>query len=190
MPFVQKLFRVLKKLFKRRRHRRKKRSRSPSRRPRRRPRTKSRPGVVRKKKASIPPVLPRSKTKPGPLPRMAASAVRKPQQSSRTAPRTLSAHAGAVLPRPAEPILVPAGAVTHYFSKIMVCVVKISGQGLSVGDRIKIKGTRTDFLQKVSSLQIESVNVPSARKGQLVGLKVDQVCCVGDQVFRVFPGKG
>jgi len=74
------------------------------------------------------------------------------------------------------------GEVTHYFSKIMVCVVKMRGS-LSVGQSIRIKGKATDFTQKVESLQIESVNVPRARKGQLVGLKVKKPCREGDLAY-------
>jgi len=78
------------------------------------------------------------------------------------------------------PVEVPVADITHYFPKIMVCVLKMTGP-LSVGDIVRIKGKGTDFIQKVDSLQVESVNVPAARKGQWVGLKLVKPCRVGDR---------
>lgn len=56
---------------------------------------------------------------------------------------------------------------------------------LLVGDRVRVKGRGTDFAQKVASLQIESVNVRAARKGQLVGLKVGRAARAGDKVYKL-----
>lgn len=77
------------------------------------------------------------------------------------------------------------GEITHYFAKIKVVVVKVTKGPLKVGDRINIKGKGTDFIQDIDSMQIESVDVKSARKGQLVGLKVKKAVKVGDKVFKV-----
>lgn len=77
------------------------------------------------------------------------------------------------------------GEVTHFFSRIQVIVLKMNSGNLLVGDRIRISGHKTDFIQKVKSLQIESVDVKSARKGQLVGLKVGKKAKPGDQVFKL-----
>lgn len=76
------------------------------------------------------------------------------------------------------------GEVTHYFSKIMVCVVKMTRGSMRVGDQIRIKGSTSDFAQKAKSLQIESRDVHMAKKGQLVGLKVDQLVRSGDKVYN------
>lgn len=75
--------------------------------------------------------------------------------------------------------------ITHFFSKISVCVFKMTKGEVKVGDRIRIKGGSTDFVQKVKSIQIESVDVKSARRGQLVGIKVDRPARPGDKVYRV-----
>lgn len=77
------------------------------------------------------------------------------------------------------------GEVTHFFSRIQVIVLKMNSGKLLVGDRIHVLGRKTDFSQKVKSLQIESVDVKSARKGQLVGLKISKKAKPGDQVFRL-----
>jgi len=76
------------------------------------------------------------------------------------------------------------GEVTHFFSRIQVIVLKMNKGKLLVGDQIHIAGRTTDFIQKVKSLQIESVDVKSAKKGQLVGLKVAKKAKPGDQVFK------
>jgi len=61
------------------------------------------------------------------------------------------------------------GEITHYFANIKVAVVKVTGQGLRLGDKINIKGKATDLLQKVESMQIESVDVKAAKKGESGG---------------------
>ncbi|OGX31298.1 MAG: hypothetical protein A2787_06430 [Omnitrophica WOR_2 bacterium RIFCSPHIGHO2_01_FULL_48_9] len=77
------------------------------------------------------------------------------------------------------------GEVTHFFSKIVVCVVKVTHGQIKVGERIRVKGNTTDFQQTIRSLQIESVDVKAARKGQLIGLKVDREARVGDKVYKI-----
>jgi len=76
------------------------------------------------------------------------------------------------------------GAITHYFSRIQVVVIKLTKE-LKVGDKIRIKGNSTNFVQLVKSLQIESVDVKAAKKGELVGLKVEKNAKEGDLVFRL-----
>lgn len=77
------------------------------------------------------------------------------------------------------------GDITHYFSKIMVCVLAVKGCPLTVGQKIRIQGKANRFVQDVKSLQVESVDVRQAKKGQLVGLKVDQPVKEGDRVYLI-----
>ncbi len=56
---------------------------------------------------------------------------------------------------------------------------------LSVGDRVRILGRSTDFTQTARSMQVESVDVRSARRGQLIGLKVEREARVGDKLHRL-----
>lgn len=76
------------------------------------------------------------------------------------------------------------GKVTHYYDKIGVAVVELT-DSLSVGDEIRISGHGNEFTQKVASMQIEHENVETAKKGQAVGLKVDQKIKDGDEVFKI-----
>ena len=76
------------------------------------------------------------------------------------------------------------GEITHVFSRIQVIVLKLTHEGIAIGQQIHIKGRNTNFCQEVVSLQIESADVKSAKKGQLVGLKIKQSVQVGDKVFK------
>lgn len=75
------------------------------------------------------------------------------------------------------------GNVTHYFDKIGVAVVDVLAT-IKVGDRIKITG-HEEFEQEVASMQVEHENVSQAKKGQAIGLKVDQPVKKGDEVFKI-----
>ena len=81
--------------------------------------------------------------------------------------------------------LIRVGEITHYFRKIKVCVLKVDGVTLFLGDKIIIRGRGTELKQKVSSLQVESLDVKSAKKGQLVGLKLDRSVNEGDILYKI-----
>lgn len=66
----------------------------------------------------------------------------------------------------------------------MVCVVQ-ADRPFTVGEKVRIQGGTRHFEQTVDSLQVESVNVKRAKKGQLVGLKVRQACREGDLIYRL-----
>ena len=76
------------------------------------------------------------------------------------------------------------GKITHYFAKIGVAVVALTAN-LKVGDTIHIKGHSEDFSQKVDSMQIEHQNIPEAKAGESVGMKVSQKVHPGDTVYLV-----
>ncbi|HVP40420.1 MAG TPA: hypothetical protein VMS95_00505 [Candidatus Krumholzibacteriaceae bacterium] len=76
------------------------------------------------------------------------------------------------------------GKITHFFTKISVAIVELSGT-LSVGDQILIKGPTTSVEQKVDSMQIEHENVQKATRGQSIGLKVNDHVRENDIVYRV-----
>ena len=76
------------------------------------------------------------------------------------------------------------GAVKHYFTHIMVAVVEMSGN-LKVGDTLHIKGATTDMKQKVSSMQIDRKPVVEAKKGDAIGLKVEEHVRDHDRIYLV-----
>lgn len=80
------------------------------------------------------------------------------------------------------------GHITHYFPKIGVAVVEITGGNLKVGETIRIKGHTSDFTQTVESLQQEHQSIPEAKKGYSIGMKVKEHVREGDKVFWVKDG--
>lgn len=76
------------------------------------------------------------------------------------------------------------GKVTHYFDRIGVAVLQLTGI-VRVGDDLHFHGHSTDFTQKVDSLQIEHQTVPEGKPGQDVALKVAQKVHPNDQVLKV-----
>lgn len=77
----------------------------------------------------------------------------------------------------------PVATVTHYYDKIGVAVIKLAGD-LSVGDTIKIEGPQGEFTQTAASMQFDHKPVEKAKKGQEVGLKVDQPVKPKNLVFK------
>lgn len=75
------------------------------------------------------------------------------------------------------------GKITHFFSKIGVAVVELTDT-IKVGDTILIKGAHTEFEQKVKSMQIEHESIEEAKKGQSIGMKVEQKVHENDAVFK------
>jgi len=77
------------------------------------------------------------------------------------------------------------GEVTHYFSNIQVAVIDFSAS-LKVGDTIRIVGgEETDFEQKIDSMEADHKKVDKAKKGDSVGIKVDEKVREGYKVYQV-----
>jgi putative protease len=77
------------------------------------------------------------------------------------------------------------GKVTHYFDKIKVAAIKLS-DSVSVGDTIRIVGgEKTDFEQKIASMQFKHESLKKAKKGQEIGIKVAKKAREGYRVFKV-----
>ena len=76
------------------------------------------------------------------------------------------------------------GTITHYYDKIGVGVIELTDT-LSVGDTIRISGHGKEFTQPVSSMQVEHESIQTAKKGQAIGLKIEQEVKDGDEVFKV-----
>ena len=78
----------------------------------------------------------------------------------------------------------PIGTVTHWYDKIGVAVVKLTGK-LVKGAAIKVKKGKEEFEDIVSSLQIDRKVVDSAKKGDDAALKLSQRAKEGAEVFLV-----
>ncbi len=77
------------------------------------------------------------------------------------------------------------GRITHYFSNIEVAVISLVSP-LKVGDKVRVVGGQeTDFDQKIKSIQIEHKEVKTGKKGQSVGIKVEEKVHEGYKVYKV-----
>ena len=77
------------------------------------------------------------------------------------------------------------GKVTHYYDKLNVAIIELDGT-LSVGDNIKFaRGGEDLFEQKVESIQIEHEKKDTAGKGDVVGLKTQEVLKEGTEVYKI-----
>ena len=76
------------------------------------------------------------------------------------------------------------GAVDHFFGNISVGMIKLSDT-LKIGDKIRIKGSTSDFTQDILSMQIDRVSAQEAKAGDLISVKVDQKVRKDDIVYKV-----
>jgi putative protease len=63
------------------------------------------------------------------------------------------------------------GKVTHYYDRIGVGIIELKAP-LSVGDHVTFRRGNHEFSQKVSSIQIDHAQVPKAKRGDVIGVKV------------------
>lgn len=64
------------------------------------------------------------------------------------------------------------GKVVHYYDHIGVAIVDLASP-LRVGETVKLKRGDSELLQRVDSMQIEHQPVTQAKKGDVIGMKVD-----------------
>jgi putative protease len=76
------------------------------------------------------------------------------------------------------------GHITHFYDRISVAVLSLSDR-LNIGDKIYISGHTTDFLQDVTSMEIEHQKVTSVGPGDEVALKVIEPVRKGDSIYKI-----
>jgi putative protease len=76
------------------------------------------------------------------------------------------------------------GKITHYFTKVGVGVIELVDT-IKVGDNISIEGATTNVQQEITSMQIHGKDVQEAKKGDDIGMKVNDRVREGDQVFKL-----
>lgn len=77
------------------------------------------------------------------------------------------------------------GEVTHYFPHVKAAAVKLTKNGVAVGDKIYIKGHTTDFKESIRSMQLDHVSIEKGKKGQEIGLFVKSRVRIGDRIYRI-----
>lgn len=75
------------------------------------------------------------------------------------------------------------GKVVHYYDRIGVAILELTGP-VMVGDILIFRRGKREFIQPVSSMQINHLPVEKAGKGKVVGIKVVQVADPGTVVLH------
>jgi len=74
------------------------------------------------------------------------------------------------------------GKIVHYYGNIGVGIIELKS-ALKVGDEVVIAGQGKEFEQTVDSLQIEHDQVQKAKKGDSVGIKMNEPVKEGGVVY-------
>lgn len=76
------------------------------------------------------------------------------------------------------------GTITHYYDKIGVAIIKLD-KTLKKGQEVEFKDKQgeTVFTQAIDSIEIERKPVDEAKKGDDIGIKVDQPTKPGWEVY-------
>ncbi len=82
------------------------------------------------------------------------------------------------------------GEVFHFYRKIGVAAIRLTDDGIAVGDTVQIQGPSTNVEQTVDTLQIEHADVSRADAGQEVGMKVRDRVREKDFVYKLIPMEG
>jgi len=83
-----------------------------------------------------------------------------------------------------EEELQEVGTVTHYYPRIGVVVVEVTAP-IKVGDRIRVRGSTTNFEQTIESMEIEHKRIEEAKPGDSIGLRVKERVREKDIVYKI-----
>ncbi len=76
------------------------------------------------------------------------------------------------------------GKVIHYYDRIGVAVIAVQSP-IRLGDTIRLRHGKHEFMQTVHSLQKNHTPIAAAAKGQEVGMKVSEVASEGTLILPV-----
>lgn len=76
------------------------------------------------------------------------------------------------------------GYITHFYDRIYVAVLSLTDT-LEVGDKVHISGRATDFVQEVTSMEIEHEKVFTVGPGDEVAIKVIEPAKKGDVIYKI-----
>lgn len=76
------------------------------------------------------------------------------------------------------------GKIEHYYNHLGVAIVKL-GNSISAGDKLHFLGHTTDFEQKAESIELEKKKIEKAKKGDSIGIKIDNKVRKHDMVYKV-----
>ncbi|MCS7253454.1 MAG: hypothetical protein RMK18_07140 [Armatimonadota bacterium] len=81
------------------------------------------------------------------------------------------------------------GRVVHFFPRPSAAAIELTNGELRLGDKIRIRGHTTDFIQVVTSMQVENQPVEVGVVGQTIGVKVNERVREGDLVYKLVGGE-
>ena len=82
------------------------------------------------------------------------------------------------------------GYVRNYYKKPKVAEIQIQAEDLKLGDTIMIQGNKSGvFEQKIESMQKNNNNIKDSKKGDRVGIKLNNEARPNDKVFRIIKKK-
>jgi putative protease len=79
------------------------------------------------------------------------------------------------------------GTVTHYFKGPSVAVVQVSDGEIAVGDTVRFHGHTSDFVERITSMEVDHQKKDRATAGQEVAIQVVSRVRQHDQVLKVTP---
>jgi putative protease len=81
------------------------------------------------------------------------------------------------------------GIVEHFFTNINVAAIKITDGELKIGDTVHFVGANTDFTQHIDRMEINRAPVQIAKKGDAIGIKVQDKVREHDIVYKIPKGE-
>ena len=81
----------------------------------------------------------------------------------------------------AKPKVKILGRVVHYYDRIGVAIVEVAST-FSVGDTVRFRHGTLDYTQQIHSMQYDHKPITKAKKGNVVGIKVDMKTAEGAMV--------
>ncbi len=76
------------------------------------------------------------------------------------------------------------GSVIKFFEKASIAAVKLDFGDIAIGDMVRIRGTSTDFIQKIEVMEFDHQPVQIATRGQFIGIKLARPAKPFDLVYK------
>ncbi|MDD5418104.1 MAG: U32 family peptidase, partial [Candidatus Nanoarchaeia archaeon] len=83
-----------------------------------------------------------------------------------------------------------SGIVEHYYSKLGVAQIRLTGASLEKGDTIIIEGNTTYLKQRLDSMQINKKEITKAEKGKTIAVKVNDRVRKNDELYKMAKKNG
>ena len=79
---------------------------------------------------------------------------------------------------------IPIGRVKHVWPKAHAASIDLK-DGLKVGDQVRIRGHGHDFVQKITSIQVQRIRRFDVSRGEDAAIQIDGPVHEGDEILRL-----